>query len=347
MRLVRLCVYLEMRCGETFRVHRAIQAFRLSNVARAISTGTISFGLVSIPVKLYAATQASSGASFNLLHGKCGSRLKQQYVCPVDNEVVPREDMVKGYEFAKDQYVTFTPEELKAVEEKATQSIEIAQFVPRDKIDPLYYDKAYYLAPEKGGEKSYRLLATVMREADRAAVARYAARGKQYIVMLRASDSAQGGAGIVMQTLLYGDEVRPFSEVPIADAEVRDAEVKLARQLVDQIGSETFNPDDYQDDVRKRIQADIERTVAGKESASAPAPAETGRVIDLMEALKASLNEKRASGKRAPGDQAAEPGTNQAAGEVLSRRPARSATPANGEAVEATKPEPRKRASKR
>jgi DNA end-binding protein Ku len=302
---------------------------------------------VSIPVKLYAATQASSAVSFNLLHSKCGSRLKQQYICPVDNEIVPREDMVKGYEFAKDQYVTFTPDELKALEEKATQSIEIAEFVPREKIDPLYYDKAYYLGPEKGGEKSYRLLATVMREADRAAVARYAARGKQYIVMLRASDSAQGGAGIIMQTLLYGDEVRPFSEVPIPDAEVREAEVKLARQLVDQIGSETFNPDDYQDDVRKRIQADIERKVAGKEIASAPAPAETGRVIDLMEALKASLNEKRSSAKRARDDEAAEGQAKAAASEVLSRKPARSAAAAASDDGEATKPEPRKRASKR
>src|SRR5664279_5567689 len=109
-------------------------------MARAISTGTISFGLVSIPVKLYSATQSSAGVSFNLLHGKCGSRLKQQYVCPVDNEVVARDDMVKGYEFAKDQYVTFTPDELKALEEKATQSIEIAEFVPRESIDPLYYE---------------------------------------------------------------------------------------------------------------------------------------------------------------------------------------------------------------
>jgi len=211
-------------------------------MARAISTGTISFGLVSIPVKLYSATQSSAGVSFNLLHGKCGSRLKQQYVCPVDNEVVARDDMVKGYEFAKDQYVTFTPDELKALEEKATQSIEIAQFVPRESIDPLYYEKAYYLGPEKGGEKAYRLLATVMRESNRAAVARYAARGKQYIVMLRVSDDAQGGIGIIMQTLLYADEVRPFSEVPIPDAEVKESEVKLAKQLVDQIGDGVHDP---------------------------------------------------------------------------------------------------------
>ena len=321
-------------------------------MARAISTGTISFGLVSIPVKLYSATQSSAGVSFNLLHGKCGSRLKQQYVCPVDNEVVSRDDMIKGYEFAKDQYVTFTPDELKALEEKATQSIEIAQFVPRESIDPLYYEKAYYLGPEKGGEKAYRLLATVMREANRAAVARYAARGKQYIVMLRVSDDAQGGVGIIMQTLLYADEVRPFSEVPIPDAEVRESEVKLAKQLVDQIGSETFNPADYEDDVRKRIQADIERKIAGKEIASAPTPSEGGRVIDLMEALKASLGEGRPSANAPRAMEDEKPVANLAkpvpADGVLERKPARRATPDTlGDAVSESKPEPRKRASKR
>jgi DNA end-binding protein Ku len=321
-------------------------------MARAISTGTISFGLVSIPVKLYSATQSTAGVSFNLLHGKCGSRLKQQYVCPVDNEVVSRDEMVKGYEFAKDQYVTFTPDELKSLEEKATQSIEIAQFVPRESIDPLYYEKAYYLGPEKGGEKAYRLLATVMRESNRAAVARYAARGKQYIVMLRVSGDAQGGIGIIMQTLLYADEVRPFSEVPIPDAEVRESEVKLAKQLVDQIGAETFNPADYEDDVRKRIQADIDRKIAGKEIASSPTPTETGRVIDLMEALKASLGEGRVPAK-APREVAGktEPVASLVkaapADGVLERKPARRATSDVGDAAQAAPAESRKRVSRR
>ena len=161
-------------------------------MARAIAGATISFGLVSIPVKLYAATQASAGVSFNLLHSKCGTRLKQQYICPRDNEIVGRDDMVKGYEFAKDQYVTFTPEELKSLEEKATQSIDIAEFVPLSAIDPVYFDRPYYLGPEKGGDKAYRLLAEAMRESGRAALARYAARGKQYLVMLRPSADGRG-----------------------------------------------------------------------------------------------------------------------------------------------------------
>jgi DNA end-binding protein Ku len=258
-------------------------------MARAIATGTISFGLVSIPVKLYSATQASAGISFNMLHAKCGTRLKQQYICPRDNEIVGRDQTVKGYEFAKDQYVTFTPEELKSLEEKATQTIEISEFVPLEKIDPVYFDKAYYLGPEKGGEKAYRLLSEAMRETGRSGLARYAARGKQYLVLLR--PSADGG--LVMQQLLYADEVRPASDVPMVDAEVKESELKLAKQLIEQIASETFEPTKYEDDVRKRIEEDIKRKVDGQEIAVAGPEPEPARIIDLMEALKASLGKNK------------------------------------------------------
>ncbi|HEY4395564.1 MAG TPA: Ku protein [Polyangia bacterium] len=255
-------------------------------MARPIAGATISFGLVSIPVRLYPATQSKAGVSFNLLHAKCGSRLKQQYVCPRDGEQVSRDDMVKGYEFAKDQYVTFTPEELKALEEKATQSIDIDAFVPLSAIDPIYFERPYYLGPEKGGDKAYLLLAEAMRETGRAALARYAARGKQYLVMLR---PANDGRALILQELLYADEVRPMSEVPLPDGEAREAELKLAKQLIDQIASETFEPSKYHDEVRERIHADIERKVQGHDiSESAPAP-EPARIIDLMAALKASL----------------------------------------------------------
>lgn len=270
-------------------------------MARALAGATISFGLVSIPVKLYSATEASAAVSFNMLHAKCGTRVKQQYYCPKDNESVSRTDMVKGYEFAKDQYVTFTPEELKALEENATQLIEIAQFVPAAAIDPVYFDKAYYLGPEKGGEKAYQLLAQAMRASGRTALARYAARGKQYLVMVRPTIEEPGG--LVMQQLLYADEVRSFSDVPLAGADVREAELKLARQLIDQITVETFEPTLYHDDVRERIQADIKRKMEGQDistSQSEPAPA---RIIDLMEALKASLASVPAEG--APSNDAA------------------------------------------
>src|SRR6187551_2504601 len=178
--------------------------------SRAIASLLVSFGMVSIPVKLYAATQPWAGVSFNLLHRTCGSRLRQQYVCLKEGVIVERADMVKGYEFAKDQYVTFTPEELTALGEKATQTVEIDEFVPAASIDPIYYDKAYFLGPDKGGAKPYALLAESMRKSKQTAVGRYAARGKQYIVQLRAVPG-----GIVMQQLLYAPEVRSIADVGI------------------------------------------------------------------------------------------------------------------------------------
>jgi DNA end-binding protein Ku len=265
-------------------------------MARAIAGATISFGLVSIPVKLYAATQSSAAISFNLLHKKCGSRLKQQYICPRDGDTVTRDEMVKGYEFAKDQYVTFTPEELKSLEEKATQSIDIAAFVPLSAIDPIYFERPYYLGPEKGGDKAYRLLAEAMLETGRAALARYAARGKQYLVMLRPSAD---GRALILQELLYADEVRSMADVPLPDGEVREPELKLAKQLIDQIATETFDPTLYHDEVRERIQADIERKVQGQDIAESAAPAEPARIIDLMAALKASLGKAGARSKPA------------------------------------------------
>ena len=257
--------------------------------ARPLGSGTVSFGMVSIPVKLFSAAESKSAVSFNLLHGKCGSRLKQQYVCPKDNEIVPRDQMVKGYEFSKEQYVTFTEEELKAMAEEAQKAIEITEFVPASKVDPVYFDGAYYLGPDKGGEKAYRLLNEAMKQTGRAALAKWAARGKQYLVMIRPV-----GNGLVMQQLLYRDEVRPISEVPIDDAEVKEAELKLAVQLVEQIASDEFRPENYEDEVRKRYHEAIQKKVEGQEITAAP-EAPRAQIIDLMEALKASLAAKGAA----------------------------------------------------
>ena len=262
--------------------------------ARPIASVTVSFGLVSIPVKLYSAGNSSAGISFNLLHSKCGSRLKQQYICPKDNnEIVPREDMVKGYEFSKDRYVTFKEEELKALEEQSTQTIEVVEFVPIAKVDPVYFDKTYYLGPDKGGAKAYKLLAEVMKATGRVALAKYAARGKQYLVMLRPADN-----GLVMQQLLYADEVRPFSEVPIEEADVAPKELDLAKMLVEQRAADKFQPETYEDDVKKRIHTQLERKIAGQEIQVAPVEA-GGQIIDLMEALKASLANKPSAAKGA------------------------------------------------
>src|SRR5689334_8233612 len=256
--------------------------------ARSIASLTVSFGLVSIPVKLYSATEASRQISFNLLHKDCGSRLRQQYFCIKEDVPVARDQMVKGYEFSKDQYVMFSPEELKAMEEAGTHTADIAEFVPLEAIDPVYFDKAYYIAPDKGGAKPYALFAKALRESKRCAVGRWAARGKQYIVMIRPVDD-----GLVMQQLMYAGEVRPISEIDIPKMDVREAELKLAKQLIDQQTSAKFDPSQYTDDVTARIETAVQQKVEGHEITMAEEP-ETGgaQVIDLMEALRASLERK-------------------------------------------------------
>jgi len=261
--------------------------------ARSIATLTVSFGLVSIPVKLYSATEASRAISFNLLHKGCGSRLKQQYLCVKEEVPVAREDMVKGYELAKDQYVMFSPEELKALEETGTHTAEITEFVPISSIDPVYFDKAYYLAPDKGGAKPYALFVSALRETRRCALGRWAARGKQYIVMLRPV-----AEGLVMQQLLYAEEVRSIGEIEIPRTEVKDAELKLALQLIEQQASERFDPAAYKDEVRGRIEAAVQKKVEGEEITLADGAPEGGaEVIDLMEALRASLEKRGVTAK--------------------------------------------------
>jgi DNA end-binding protein Ku len=270
---------------------------------RAIASLTVSFGLVSIPVKLFSATEASHAISFNLLHKGCGSRLKQQYFCVREEVAVPREDMVKGYEFAKDQYVMFTPEELKTMEEAGTHSAEISEFVPIASIDPVYFDKAYYLAPDKGGAKPYALFARALRQSGRCAIGRWAARGKQYIVMIRPVAD-----GLVMQQLLYAGEVRAISDLEIPKGEVKDAELKLAQQLIEQQSSDGFDPGPYVDDVRTRIEAAIQKKVEGQEITMAEEAGTGAQVIDLMEALRASLERKAPARTREAGAETREPG---------------------------------------
>ena len=292
--------------------------------ARSIGSLTIAFGLVSIPAKMFSATEASKAISFNMLHKDCGSRLKQQYLCLKEEIPVAREDIVKGYEFAKDQYVMFTPEELKALEEAGTQTAEITEFVPIESIDPVYFDKAYYLAPDKGGAKPYALLTRALRESGRCAVGRYAARGKQYIVMLRPIEG-----GLVMQQLLYAAEVRSISDIEIPPTEVKDVELKLAQQLIEQQASDTFDPTVYTDDVRARVEAAVQKKVEGQEITMAEVPESGGaQVIDLMEALRASLNKKttapaKSSAPEAPARETRKPAKRAAQVEPAARKAAR------------------------
>jgi len=255
---------------------------------RPTAAATISFGMVSIPVKLFSATETKASISFNMLHEKCKGRVKQQYICERDqNMVVPRTEMVKGYEFAKDQYVVFTPDEIKKMEEEKTGLVDIVEFLDIKEVDPIYYENASYLAPDKGGEKAYRLLCDAMKKTGRVAVAKWAARGKQYLVLLRPLKNV-----VILQQLRYPDEVRPLDEVPVGTFESKESELKLAVQLIDQITSPAFEPSHYEDEVRKRMQAAIDRKIQGQEVSIAPEQPRA-QIVDIMEALKASLAAKK------------------------------------------------------
>jgi DNA end-binding protein Ku len=258
--------------------------------ARAIGSGTISFGLVNIPVKLYAASESAAQISFHQLHDKCKNRIKQQLFCPVDNEIVSRDHIVKGYEFAKDQYVLFTTEELKALEEASTKAMEISEFVPLSSVDPLYFENGWYLGPDKKADRPYKLLAQALEQSQHAAIAKYSTRGREELVMIR---PGQDGA-LVMQTLRYADELRPATEVPIGEGEVKPAELQLAKQFIEQLSTDTFDPSKYEDTYRKRLQGVIDQKVAGEPVQIAPAEPPRTQVIDLMEALKASLAKRGA-----------------------------------------------------
>jgi DNA end-binding protein Ku len=250
----------------------------------ALGSGTISFGLVSIPIKLYTAA-SSENVAFNMLHAKCGSRIKQQTFCPTCNETVERSALVRGYEFSKDQYVRVADEELKALEGEASKMIDIAEFVPLAKVDPIYFEKTYYLGADKGGEKPYRLLADAMEKSGQVALATFVMRGKESLVLIRA---AQGG--LMLHTMYFADEVRTFSEVDKGEsAKIKDGELELAIKLIDGLAAEDFQPDRYKDAYRERVMEMLNKKAEGQELTAAPAPAKRRQVIDLMEALKESL----------------------------------------------------------
>ena len=256
--------------------------------ARAIASTTVSFGLVSLPVKLYSTGEPGARISFNLLHEACGTRLKQQYICPKCDVIVSREEMAKGYEFSKGQYVLFSDDELKAIEAPKTDGIEITEFVIADQVEPVYLDRSYYMGPDKGGARAYRLLSAALRDAGRVAIAKYATRGRQHLVVIRPHRD-----GLLLDQLRYAEEVRSWDEVPVDAADVKPAELTLARQLIDQSSSDEFEPAKYMDEVREQMLKLIEGKVAGQEiSIQATVEEVAPKVIDLMAALKASLEEK-------------------------------------------------------
>ncbi len=263
--------------------------------ARSIASATISFGLVSVPVNLFSSSESSASVSFNMLHTKCGSRLKQQYICSNEGTVVEKDEVTKGYEFAKGRYVQFTPEEIKALDEKATNAIDIAEFVPLAAVDRIYLEKVYYLGAGKGGDRAYRLLVAALADTGRAALGQYSARGKQYLVLLRPL-----GNMLVMEQLHYAGELKSADEVPLPDVAIKDAELALARQLIEQASVEEFRPENYHDTVRERVLEAIQQKVEGQDITAAPAEAPQAKIIDLMDALKASLAKRGTTAEKKP-----------------------------------------------
>ena len=253
----------------------------------SIGSGTLSFGLVSIPVKMFTAA-SSANVSFNLLHEKCGGRIKQQMVCPTCNVTVERTSLVRGYEFSKDQYVRFTDEELKSVEGEASEIIDIAEFVPLEQVDPIYFEKSYYLGPDKGGAKAYRLLCDAMEKSQKVALAKFVMRGKESIVLIRPSHD-----GLMLHTMYFSDEVRDFNEIDKgSDASIRAGELDLAVKLIGELSTDSFKPDQYADEYRGRVLAMAQEKIEGKEITATGPKVERTQVIDLMDALKQSLERR-------------------------------------------------------
>jgi DNA end-binding protein Ku len=255
--------------------------------ARSLSAATISFGLVSVPVELHTATK-SLAPSFHMIHERCGSRIQQQFYCPVCKRVVERGELVRGYELRKGEYVIFTPEELKSLEGEASRTIDIAQFVPLVTIDPIYFETAYYLGPRDGGEKAYQLLTEAMADSGRAALATFVMRGKENLVAIRAVDQH-----LILHTLFFADEVRDAPRVSGAKSQLREAEIQLARRLIDELASERFQPERYEDAYRRRVLDAAKAKAKGKTLKIEEAGPPRAKVVDIMDALKASLEQRR------------------------------------------------------
>jgi DNA end-binding protein Ku len=251
--------------------------------ARAIDTATIAFGLVSIPIKIFSTSEPSHESHFHMIHEGCGERLKQQYICPKHGEV-ERSEMSKGFELTKGNFVELSKDELKALEAVASDELAIREFVPAAAVDPILIEKTYFLGPDKGGERAYRLIRDALEAAELVGIAAYSARGKQYMVMVRPFED-----GLAMHQLRYPDEVKAWSEVPVGKLpKAAPSELALASQIIDQLRHETFDPTQYTDEVKDRVRKLIAKKAKGGEIV-APPEAPKPQVTDLMEALKASL----------------------------------------------------------
>jgi DNA end-binding protein Ku len=297
---------------------------------RSIWRGAISFGLVNVPVKLYSAVSKKT-VRFNQLHDADGARIQQKRVCSVDGEEIPYEHIVKGFEIAPDKYVVISPDELDALDPAKTRSIDIEDFVDLSQIDPLYYEHPYYLVPDTGASKAYKLLLEALRETGKVAIARVVLRSKEYLVAIRPA-----GEVLTMETMLFADELIPadrLDELPEADVKATDRELAMARQLIEAQATE-FDPSKYRDEYRERVLELIERKAAGEEVAVQPMAEEREEVPDLMAALEQSLAAaKQGAAAKAPaksGPNGAAPAKKPAVAKGAKKKPAAKKKPRAG-----------------
>jgi DNA end-binding protein Ku len=273
---------------------------------RPLRNATITFGLVSIPVRFYTATK-SEDVHFNLLHASCGTRVNRKWWCPYHEKIVSSDELIRGYAVSKNKYVTFTDEEIETLETDDNRAIDITEFVDLHQVDPVFYEKAYFLGPAPGGGKTYHLLSTAMRDQGKVGVARWVAAGREHLVLLRPYED-----GLILHTMYYADEVRDFKAIDLERAPVKEKEVKLAEMLINELTEKEFDPMQFKDEYRERLMDRIRAKAAGKTIAAEPKEEEkAGEVIDIMEALRRSLEggraaaprpaaRSRASAKRAP-----------------------------------------------
>jgi len=266
-------------------------------MAASVWSGYLTFGLISMPVRLFSGAR-SSGISFNMLHRKDKSRLKQQYVCLKDGEVVDRSDIVKGFEFRKDEYIVIEPEEIKKIEPKTAKTMEILEFVKASEVDPVYFESSYYMLPEEAGRRPYALLTKALEESEYVAIAKLTMHNREYTVFLRPHSG-----GMMLHTMYYEEEVKKVEGFGAPDVELKSAEVKVAHQLIEALAAE-WDPEKYHDDFQENLKKMIETKLEGGEIEEVEQPNKLAPVVDLMSALKASLAEME--GKKKPAGKAVE-----------------------------------------
>src|SRR5499433_1076922 len=260
-------------------------------MAASVWSGYLTFGLISMPVRLFSGAR-SSGISFNMLHRPDMTRVKQQLYCPAENKVVERSEIVKGYEFRKDEYVVIEPEEIKKIEPKTAKTMEILEFVKSSEVDPVYFESSYYMVPEEAGRRPYALLSKALEESEYVAIAKLTMHNREYTVFLRPKEG-----GLMLHTMYYSDEVRQVEGFGRPDVELKEGEVKVAHQLIEALAGE-WDPEKYHDSFQENLKQLIQAKLEGQEVKPVEKPKKMAPVVDLMAALKQSLAEME--GKKKP-----------------------------------------------